>query len=161
MPNLWEFVPYNDQDLSARIDSSFIKRIEALRGDLQNSLSSREAELANIKAEYEKIFKTTEHRNLISLFLYSGPIGRRLKMLPVSHISPDRVKCTSRFSQMHTGDGYLDDDTRYNAFSRHFAHSNRLKRSAFLQVMHHGAVQVDKTHGFHFHSLIGFPWLHN
>lgn len=198
VPDLWEFVPYNDAALASSIRPAFIKKVEALTDDLLNTPSSRDTALASLKEEYEKIFKTSEKRNLISLFMYSGPIGRRLYLRNCKFGMPNEPYYAPRFSQMYTGDGYLDNKARFDAFSRFFTLGDRLKRSAFLQVMHHGAaknwqnglaealnpqwsifssnpdhktlghphaevlrdfwpygaVQVDKTQGFHFHGLL-------
>lgn len=139
VPLLWEFIPYNDAALAPNITPTFVAKVEALKADLLNNSSLRDTALADLKAEYEKVFMTQEKRNLISLFLYSGPIGRRLNLRNCNYCWPKEPYFAPRFSQMHTGDGYLNDKTRYDAFSNFFTPGDRLKRSAFLQVMHHGA----------------------
>lgn len=134
VPFLWEFVPYNDAALAPNITAAFKSRIEALTNKLLRAPSTRKVTLAKLKAEYEHTFKTSKKRNLISLFLYSGPVGQRLNMYLANE-----AFYASRFSQMYTGDGYLNNNTRFDAFAKFFTPGDRLQRSAFLQVMHHGS----------------------
>ena len=139
VPFFWEFLPYNDAALAPKVTPAFVAAAEHLRGVLLTQPLLRKAALANMKALYEQTFTTTAERNLISLFLYSGPLSRRIGLRNCPLCLPKEPDYASRFSQMHTGDGYLNDDARYDAFARFYGPEDRLTHSAFLQVMHHGS----------------------
>lgn len=138
-PGLWEFVPYNDAEMAPRVTAVDVAAIEALRDRLLQTPESRKTALADLKAYYDRLFTKTKERNLISLFLYSGPVGHRYRLQLCRQCHPTGPSQPLRFSQMHTGDGYLEDDARLKAFEAHFRPADRLARSAVLQVMHHGS----------------------
>ena len=138
-PGLWEFVPYNDSEMAPRITAADVAVIGVLRDRLLQTAATRTKTLADLKAYYDRIFTTPEKRNLISLFLYSGPVGHRYRLQLCRQCRPEGPDQPLRFSQMHTGDGYLEDEARLRAFERHFSPADRLVRSAVLQVMHHGS----------------------
>lgn len=138
-PGLWEFVPYNDAEMAPRVTAADVTAIEALRDELLQTPATRQASLDALKAYYERLFPKTKERNLISLFLYSGPVGLQYRLELCRQCHPTGPRELLRFSQMHTGDGYLDNDTRLKAFEAHYRAEDRLARSAVLQVMHHGA----------------------
>jgi hypothetical protein len=139
-PFYWEFVPYNDAELASKATSAFLTTIAPMVADLKDKPSKRVQALKDLKAEYTKQFGPGGKRlNLISLFLYAGPVGRGAKLTTttLSHGTGLRALAPG-FSQMHTGDGTLDA-ARYPAFQRFFAPDNRLARAKIFQVMHHGA----------------------
>jgi len=154
----WEFVPYNDARLAHLIDDGFKHDARPLAAQVRDhSLSedTREDALDALIKLYDKRFKTpraeknsARRRNEISLFLYSGPIGRvslnrisetvprhRLKQAAVGHSL--RLGIDDRFGQMFTGDGYLHTPNRWRDFTTFFG--KRLRRAGFFQVMHHGS----------------------
>jgi hypothetical protein len=91
-----------------------------------------------LKALYDRTFgKRSKARNLISLFIYSGPVGARMRLLhgPLAGMPV----IWEDFAQMHTGDGLLKDIPRFEAFARFYRRGHRLARSKIFQVMHHGA----------------------
>ena len=140
VPSAWEFVPYNDASLAWKAPPTFLATAEALISDLLDpTRSDRVATLFALKEHYESVFKTPRHRNEISLFLYSGPVQREIELRWARDHRHDLPRERRRYSQMHTGDAYLDTDARLEAFERYFAPADRLNRSAFLQVMHHGS----------------------
>lgn len=137
-PLFWEFVPYNDVKLAPKVTRLFRATAAPLIATLRDERDDAEARanaLAQLKALYESRFKGSVERNLISLYLYSGPIGSRLRL---GHGSLGGLPLeTTDFAQMYTGDGLLNDVTRYGAFERFYR--GRLSRAKVFQVMHHGA----------------------
>ena len=111
----------------------------ALAKRLKDEDTERDERLDEFKRLYEEKFKCSRHRNLISLFLYSGPVGRRFSLagLAASHALrlPEAVK---RFAQIYTGDGTLKQDywTRFRNFYRK---GKQLEKAGSVQVMHHEA----------------------
>lgn len=138
VPLLWEFVPYNDAALAPRANRLFLRAAGPLIATLRDDPHARADALTGLKALYDRHFGTgSEARNLISLFLYSGPVGIRMRLRhgPLAGLPIDAVD----FAQMHTGDGLLDADTRFDAFARFYRGGARLQRAKIFQVMHHGA----------------------
>jgi hypothetical protein len=138
-PLFWEFLPYNDAAKAPKVTPAFIAGALPLIDILKTQKSKRAKALKDLKALYGRHFgKSSEDRNLISLFLYSGPIGTRLRLGrgPLSGLPPQ----TFDFAQMHTGDGLLNDLARYRAFAKFYGGSGRLGRAKILQIMHHGAL---------------------
>lgn len=137
-PLFWEFVPYNDETLAPRATPAFLRAAGPLIETLRDDARGRAKALADLKALYDLHFgKTAEARNVISLFLYSGAVGTRLRLGhgPASGLPFEATD----YAQMHTGDGLLNDVARYDAFARFYGPANRLGRSKVFQVMHHGA----------------------
>lgn len=137
-PLFWEFVPYNDASMAPRATPAFRAAAGPLIETLRDDPTGRVQALAGLKALYDHHFgATSEKRNLISLFLYSGAVGTQLRLGhgPRSGL-PFEV---ADFAQMHTGDGLLNTVARYDAFARFYGPANRLGRATIFQVMHHGA----------------------
>lgn len=140
VPLLWEFVPYNDATYAPRMTPAMITTAKALVADLLTKpKADRDDLLGKLKTLYDSKFTTSRMRNMISLFLYSGPTSRRLNFVGPWCGQRLLLVESDRFSQMHTGDGYLHDDARCDAFESFFSPNDRLEQSAFVQVMHHGA----------------------
>lgn len=141
LPLLWEFVPYNDAGLAPSATPAFIGDAAPLIATLLNSPTGRASALKDLRQLYDDHFgDTSERRNLISLFLYSGPLGNhrlrrrfRWSWRWGPWLDPERS------SQIHTGDGTLDAGRRYEEFARFFSAGGRLARTALFQVMHHGS----------------------
>lgn len=151
---LWEFVPYNDAELAPLATDSFRKIVSRLSGDLlqaKNAVALDNA-LNKIKAKYDSTFKkTSERRNMISLFLYSGPTvrGSTCATLYSAHTGEwVRHTCAERLPKtpardgfgavLYTGDGFIDTTQRFDQL-RSYLGPTRINRIDVLQVMHHGS----------------------
>lgn len=137
---LWEFVPYNDAGLAPRADAAFLHAVRPLIEALVSRTGNLDDMLAALKQLYERTFgASSRNRNLISLFLYSGPVSARLRSRTMNCSHALRFGwAITRFAQMYTGDGTLDAG-RYRAFRQFYDPAGRLYRAGFFQVMHHGA----------------------
>lgn len=131
----WEFVPYND-DPEDPIDPAFAAAVATQRDKLLTTASDQEraAALENLQAAYDDQFGVGSYnRNVISLFLYSGPIYASWRECRLQY--PDwRLNA----SLLYSGDGYLDTARRLDRLVD-FMHSDRIKWTGIFQVMHHGA----------------------
>ena len=151
---LWEFVPYNNADLLPPDLEDFARAVGILREELlaaaaawragQGTPGSVHTAVATLKLYYDARFGSDAvARNLISLFLYAGPLpGLRLHdrnslvaYQPGNHRHWDHPR---RVAQLFSGDGYLDSRERLDALVRHFSEV-RIDRVGIFQVMHHGA----------------------
>ena len=158
---LWEFVPYND-DPEAPISEDFRRSVSAETTRLLSAESrTRNNALRALRRIYDSEFgASSEQRNIISLFLYGGPIYESWKQtellypwaapyLPYLYrpiLIPDmemrlggaqpgpHTPC----SILYTGDSYLDTHDRLERMKAFFGPPRR-ERIAVLQVMHHGA----------------------
>ncbi len=152
---LWEFVPYNDADFAPADPVRFVKQATKRRNDLvaTDGEEKRLRALRNLKDLYDEEFGTSgPKRNVISLFLYGGPVGEIFEALSFSRrmeypydIDWDPFQYLpgmengDRFGQLFTGDGYLNTPDRLNRLCRYFRPFGRLDRAGVFQVMHHGA----------------------
>ena len=138
---VWEFIPYNDAQMLPKVDPKFQKRATFAARIMRTLPHSRERALAFLKALYQRTFgKTARNKNIISLFLYSGPAGFRHSLLASRWTAPVRWNpARSNYSLLSTGDGYLDTQARLSALQRFYRHDNRIERAGIFQVMHHGA----------------------
>ncbi len=149
--SLWEFIPYND-DPDILIDPEFGEKVlyEKSRLLAGASRKSRNNALKRLKRVYDDVFGAdSEGRNLISLFLYAGPIYANWQNAEISgaihwRTSPPQWRefpfhsATSRCSIVYTGDGYLDTSERLERLVR-YLNEARVEKTAIFQVMHHGA----------------------
>ena len=143
--SFWEFVPYND-DPETELPVLFVLQVRGYREQLLKGKSrQRKPALSKLRKAYDSQFgHSSEQRNVISLFLYSGPIypswnsadlwwydtsPRRLPLEPVE---------SGVCSEIYTGDGYLDTAARLDQFVE-FIGDQRIEHTAVFQVMHHGA----------------------
>jgi hypothetical protein len=119
--------------------------------------ADRETALEGLRDLYDRTFKaegskkiSAYRRNVISLFLYSGPIGRVAlvdaeERIPRHRLTESRMAAprfwgrSDRFGQMFTGDGYLKTAKQWSAFHAFFRDHDRFNRAAVFQVMHHGS----------------------
>lgn len=159
-PGLWEFVPYND-DPEQEIPDEFIEEVEAESSALlgAGSAAQRKRVLKALKQAYDRQFgDSSEERNMISLFLYSGPIYSSWKpgrprvhcgirsgrgspwrgYLSESYWDSSWSPGDAKLSLLYTGDGYLDTPERLKRLLE-YLRRERMERIAVLQVMHHGA----------------------
>lgn len=141
VPSLWEFVPYNDATMLPLATTTFVGRATRVAKFLLNNPTRRKAALATLKRIYQRAFGPGPGpANLISLFLYSGPIGSRVRFDTVAATASfDRRAGQDNLGQLATGDGYLDTLPRLHAFQRFYSGGNRLARAGLVQIMHHGA----------------------
>lgn len=160
LQGFWEFVPYND-DPAKDIPDEFREAVQSARDKLVQSASQNEREnaLKELKELYQKQFgKGSEERNVISLFLFAGPVYaawnkfRYIKFncyqqyLDSDHSRRQNHYCdydliptrSLKLSILYTGDGYIDNYERLVRLTKFFGH-NRVKRVAVMQVMHHGS----------------------
>lgn len=152
----WEYVPYND-DPATPIPPAFYSSVKAERNKLIRKVpaAAREEALRKLKKIYQDQFgEGSEERNIISLFLHSGPIYNGWKQVWLAdyrqhsqpskfdgwlHFSPAGVPAAaSQSSLLYTGDGYLDNPGRLNRLINFFG-KGRVERVGVLQVMHHGS----------------------
>jgi hypothetical protein len=147
----WEFVPYNDASLAGKVSKSFKASVENLRYDLLNEPDPDDKTLAlyGLKKSYIKTFGFgSEERNMISLFLYTGPINRNPYWSSSTSCDHrygwhDYVRRASRVCDtfgavLYTGDGYLNSQYRFDAL-REYLGEERMESIHVLQVMHHGS----------------------
>lgn len=141
IPSLWEFVPYNDAKMQPRVSPRFELWAHRLSSIIICDPKRRDRALRIIKKVYDRTFgATSTPRNLISLFLYSGPVGTRTTLRHAVPSHPVRWNAArDNFAQLSTGDGYLNNAPRLNALRRFYGRDRRLERAGLLQVMHHGA----------------------
>ncbi|MPR05338.1 hypothetical protein F0169_26650 [Pseudomonas sp. MAFF 212408] len=150
--NRWEFVPYNDAKLASLATAAFRKEVERLRNDLLLTSERRVREQAfqDLKNYYDiTLGRSNESRNVISLFMYAGPMSSsldRCRSRSYVEISTEGGRylrnCLGIEDRwggvLYTGDGYIDNDRRLLSLQSYLT-SNRFSRIYILQVMHHGA----------------------
>jgi hypothetical protein len=148
----WEFVPYNDAGYSKNAPANFRQAIRGLQQRLLNDAADRERALVEIKNLYDRCFGGSSRlRNIISLFLYGGPIypswqaaflglGSQAWEYGIYAGRSYRVHAeqTAKASVLYTGDGYLDTPYRLRNLLDHLGSFRQSHIGAF-QVMHHGA----------------------
>lgn len=155
--DIWEFVPYNDAEFeptSATFNVVAQAHADALRDAV--SVKDREDALEALKILYETKYSKGRKRNIISLFIFCGPIrdqaknssvviGDRLEAWPYPSRYPCYYRCnagvpaaTSKCSTLYCGDGYLDSPARFDKLEAYMT-ASRMSRLGVLQVMHHGA----------------------
>jgi len=163
LPGLWEFVPYNDQEFEPSCNAKFLKAVINESSNLLTScdLNDRKRALDKIKKTYDDQFGSFSYRrNIISLFLYGGPIYNTWKktglcrgtihqcrnqynnccqLLPefCENCGDDYCQST-KCSILYTGDGYLHNSSRLYNLIEHIG-KPRIGNVGVFQVMHHGA----------------------
>ncbi len=147
---IWEFVPYNEAKLDEKATSGFQKEVDDRRNVLysENPDAIQKA-LLDLKDIYGQTFGNQKrNKNIISLFLYGGPIHakhccplfqamyfEKVSLRPNLRITS---LCPDRCGILYTGDGYLNTTSRIKALKT-YLNSNRIAKLHTLQVMHHGA----------------------
>lgn len=160
---VWEFVPYNEPRSTSKASVDFLHRVEAKRAALLLSCSPKARTLAisELRKTYDLHFgDSAKARNIISLYLYSGPIARHLQTLsvgqnPLMTVNRDCMWgcpiCWKNWFDatqlpwvgdasgvLYTGDGYVNKQSRWDEIQCHFG-KQRTGCLVALQVMHHGA----------------------
>jgi len=157
--SLWEFVPYND-DPENQIPADFRDRVREERARLLgvNGRRSRNNALRRLRQIYDEQFgDSSDERNVISLFLYSGPIyssweqtwiydvwqsfgfrGLRPVFRSRSFRATRSLGSPRACSIIYSGDGYLDTTERLQRLA-HYLRQQRIECTGLFQVMHHGA----------------------
>jgi beta-lactamase superfamily II metal-dependent hydrolase len=141
VPSLWEFVPYNDAEMQPYVTAQFIKRAARVARHFVAKPPRRDTALKLLKRIYDKTFgASSTRRNLVSLFLYSGPVGNRICLDQLAASAEVKLNDSrDNFAQLSTGDGYVDDSARLSALRKFYANDRRFDRAGIVQVMHHGA----------------------
>ena len=152
--SFWEFVPYND-DAPAAPPSEWLSAIDNERTDLLSETSTdvRKEILSRLVDLYDSLFgRRSEQRNVISLFLYTGPIYPTWRVAILDPLSEPILKRIADHpfvahpafsskvpcSVLYSGDGYLDRRERLDRLIT-FLNPGRIANVAAFQVMHHGA----------------------
>lgn len=162
---LWEFIPYNDDPLDPITPEFETKAAEQRDVLLSTTYSAvRNTSLRQLKRAYDDHFGSgSVERNIISLFLYSGPIysswktcwmteGRSISRSGIWHRDrwplremyrwdpdePPEERLRRRCSILYSGDGYLDTNDRLQKLMK-YLNERRVRRIGVFQVMHHGA----------------------
>ena len=141
--NTWEFVPYNDHCITRKNNQNFENQVMERADQLRTVATdqARKEALKQLRAIYDAEFgKTPFEKNVISLFLYGGPIGLYQidKCCPLfgwQYMKPSSTRC----GFLMTGDGYLDNETRLDALTSFLEPHGRLAKVSTFQVMHHGS----------------------
>ena len=162
--DLWEFVPYNDSSLKPHASAPFQKAIGKLTATLLDT--AYKGDRGAIKASMERIYNKTfgaspRLRNLISLFVYAGPINGSTNSRYTYNTSneltsadwemlneigypyywywfllPARVSGPK--SLLLTGDGSLSSSRQLEQLVDYLGQP-RIDSIKVFQVMHHGA----------------------
>lgn len=141
IPHLWEFVPFNDPGKRPAMSTPFAKWCTHISKIFARSGPSRSEALKRLKKHYNRrLGKTVEDKNVISTYLYSGPVGDSLRLQHYGANTMVRFNAIKdNFSVLCTGDAYLNNGTRLAALQRFYRADRRLERSGIFQVMHHGS----------------------
>jgi len=155
---LWEFCPYNAPRRD-EISAGFKANVEKMSDRLLHPPAGADldAELRALKKFYDDEFgDKARPRNVISLFLYSGPVystWNNHKILSPDYATPSyypgRYPCwyrvhahapghSSKCSILYTGDGYLNTPKSFTSLNAALG-SNRITNLGVVQVPHHGA----------------------
>lgn len=160
LDGLWEFVPYNNAELAPSDLDGFREEVRSRRDALltiaeawrkgtdpkdkdRNEAAALRA-VEDLKRYYDvEIGPDSKARNLISLFLYSGPLftlpyAGNIYGHAYSYRRGHSWYGLDRLAQLFSGDGYLNNDQRFSDLEKHFSR-RRLDRVGIFQVMHHGA----------------------
>ncbi|MBA8821850.1 hypothetical protein FHW00_004209 [Ochrobactrum sp. P6BSIII] len=120
IPFFWEFLPYNDASVLPKITTKFKSRASKLVQDMLNLPSTRSRTLGKLKCLYERVFRGSVERNIISLFLYSGPVDPVATLLWLGSSQPVGLfEGSTRFAQMYTGDGSICAGRQLRDFEKH------------------------------------------
>lgn len=155
---LWEFCPYNAKR-SDELTIGFKAEVVKLRARLLNPQAGADltANLEALKKIYDDEFGGKPRpRNIISLFLYSGPVyptwnAHKLLIPDFAKPSyfPGRYPCWYRVhpnapghspkcSLLYTGDGYLNTPKSFDSLKAALG-NNRMANVGIVQVAHHGS----------------------
>ena len=140
--DFWEYLPYNDRTVASP-PPGFVNAVEGLRDSLLASPSDHE--LKALKKAYDVQFGTgSKPRNVISLFLYAGPVEEPTTTTWANAWSTGSGQTiiwaieNKRLGAFYTGDGYLNTPKRLDQFIAFYGVA-RIAQCLCFQVMHHGA----------------------
>lgn len=156
----WEFVPYNDAQLTPS-DPAFVVEVADLRDELLRATDDdvRNDALRALKRKYRSIYPVGPKANMISLFLYAGPLAPSRDAAVLHHHGPSEPHWLwwhrrhpdfhwlrhvhgpnrhGRSSLLYTGDGFLNNRTRLQAICGYLG-DERIRNIGCFQVMHHGS----------------------
>jgi hypothetical protein len=158
--NAWEFVPYNDLSTVVRATPPFRQHAKQLADQMINATcdATRAAIKDQIVAWYGDHHGTTApEKNLISLFVYAGPLVKpnRVRLGQLSHRIPPECSLRSASRRRHrspyspapmrithailyTGDGFLKKPEQLSDMLNYFGPA-RNEQPKVVQVMHHGS----------------------
>lgn len=158
--NAWEFVPYNDS--STVLQASPVFRQQAKLLAEQMIMTTCKADRAKIQDQIVKLYEAHHgtsalKKNLISLFVYAGPLFKPkwrsnlvdpscdicqllfLHDVPYCHCSMDcRVCLQGTHAILYTGDGSLKTRNQLSKMLSYFG-GDRIEQINVVQVMHHGS----------------------
>ena len=153
---LWEFCPYvRERD---DVPQNFAAGIKALASELLRAApDNRKSALAALKSSYDsQLGAKGRARNIISLFLYAGPVyetwmvckllynhGSRLPAYPQRQPCYHRTRAVApgislKCSILYSGDGYLNTPATWDHL-QNYLQPDRLSKLGVFQVNHHGA----------------------
>lgn len=148
---VWEFVPYNDSELAHIATSRFRSEVAKLRNKLllaPNNLQRQDI-LDHLKEKYKAFGTSGFRQNLISLFMYAGPlvgvssvpwgpifVAKRIPSIESLHRVIYHPKMPA--AVLYTGDGFLNTAQRLKKLQTYLG-PVRNKNIVLLQVMHHGS----------------------
>lgn len=167
---VWEFVPYNDSSYEKKVSKPFQKIIRKLSNTILDPsyTGNLEAVKRSMERVYNKTFGANDRaRNLISLFVYTGPIdcswNKGYAVFTSNQLTAtdfEKFNCwpyhslyapsyfwnylyamniTTPKSLLLTGDGSLKTKKRLNELVNYLG-EQRIENVKVLQVMHHGAI---------------------
>ncbi|VVP37955.1 hypothetical protein PS876_04690 [Pseudomonas fluorescens] len=144
--NVWEFVLYNDPSTIVRATPPFRQHAKQLADQMINATC--DATRAVIKDQIVALYAvhhgtTAPEKNLISLFVYAGPLLKPKQVLLCSshyRYRPPYYSKRQRITHaiLYTGDGFLKKPVQLSDMLNYFG-SARINRPKVVQVMHHGS----------------------
>lgn len=156
----WEFVPYNDPATVIRASLGFRQSAKVLADQIVKApcdmtRKAIKAQIVGLYGQHHGI--TPPEKNLISLFVYAGPLFKpKLMQLIRLHPHPWRLpyfkqryfvgmagnsKCKPKrvvHAVLYTGDGFLKSTRQLSDMLSYFGPA-RIQRAKVVQVMHHGS----------------------
>jgi len=150
---VWEFIPWCIDIYKKTFDPDFQKTAFQLLDKIYSASDSVTIRkyILDIKKIYEKQlanakFSSNEHKNRISLFLYSAPLKCEKICAcegSFNQYEPSRpphlcFRFRENIGWMATGDGFLTN-IEWDAFNRAFSQHSRLEHSGVFQIPHHGS----------------------
>ncbi|MGE1076175.1 hypothetical protein ACQJ22_27005 [Pseudomonas fragariae (ex Marin et al. 2024)] len=185
---IWEFIPYNDSSLKPNATAPFQKAIGKLTTTLLDPayLGNRGAVKASMERIYNKTFGASSRlRNLISLFVYAGPINdgataryaystsndltsvhwellNKICYPFYRHWFHECARVSGPKSLLLTGDGSLSTTRQLEQLVDYLGQP-RIDCIQVFQVMHHGAKtswhdDVARVIGPEFSVFCAFPF---
>jgi len=140
-----EITPYYDEEVKEQLgrDSVFVDEIHVAAQDLIRKEISKQdfdREFRRLRNKlHDKLEKTPEKRNLISMFLYMKPTTQKECFFAPPLF--DNAQANSNYNKsaiLFSGDGYLNTPERVDNLIN-YLRDERLKYLGCFQLMHHGS----------------------